>query len=540
MADVERRGGFRGARGGPRGDGPPMRGGPGGRGGPHGGDRGAPGGGRGAPGGRGGPGGRGAPGGGGRGGPGGRGGRGNTPGDGGHGGGGRGGMGGGFNRVDHFARKLQEVQGPTLDLPPVDTSEKQFSGRSRLYVGNLPPNVDESGLNDLLKPFGEAKEAFVNNDKHFAFLRMDYRENAEKAKRELDGKLFNGRNLRVRFAPHQGALKIKNLGPWVSNELLHRSFSVFGELERALVFVDERGRSKGEGMVEFEKKPAASEAFRRCTEGSYFVTGSLRPVIVEQVDDTEDDDGLQEKLLPKRSAEYQKEREVGPRFAEQGSFEAEYGEKWKQLYEMKKQKLEALDREMKLEEDKLIAQMEYARYEHETEHLRRQLAAREQGMDHNRTIFQQKEMEMSQMFEAEAGRQQQEETMMRERMINQEENLKRRQEENNMFVQQQEMGGMRGGPMGGMPRGAGGRGGPMGRGGRGGPGMGGMPGRGMSEEMADMSFKGGMPPMGGRGGMNRGGPGGMQRGGGMPGRGGPRRFDGNEMDGGPPKRGRRF
>jgi hypothetical protein len=35
---------------------------------------------------------------------------------------------------------------------------------------------------------------------------------------------------------------------------------------------------------------------------------------------------------------------------------------WKQLYEMKKQKLEALEREMKLEEDKLIAQMEYARY----------------------------------------------------------------------------------------------------------------------------------------------------------------------------------
>ena len=29
---------------------------------------------------------------------------------------------------------------------------------------------------------------------------------------------------------------------------------------------------------------------------------------------------------------------------------------------MKKQKLEALEREMKLEEDKLIAQMEYARY----------------------------------------------------------------------------------------------------------------------------------------------------------------------------------
>ena len=42
--------------------------------------------------------------------------------------------------------------------------------------------------------------------------------------------------------------------------------------------------------------------------------------------------------------------QVGPRFANFGSFEFEYGEKWKQLYEMKKQKLEALDREMKLEE----------------------------------------------------------------------------------------------------------------------------------------------------------------------------------------------
>jgi len=389
----------------------------------------------------------------------------------------------------------------------------------------------------MLKPFGESKEAFVNNEKHFAFLRMDYRENAEKAKRELDGKLHNGRNLRVRFAPHQGALRIKNIGQWVSNELLHRAFSVFGEIERALVFVDERGRSKGEGLVEFEKKPAANEAYKRCTEGQYFLTSSLRPIIVEQVDDTEDDDGLQEKAMPKRNAEYQKEREVGPRFAENGSFEAEYGEKWKQLYEMKKQKLEALDREMKLEEDKLIAQMEYARYEHETETLRRQLAAREQGRDQNRSMWEQKEVEMSRAFETEASRQQQEETMIRERMQAQEENLKRRQEENNMFVQQQEMGGPMGGPMGPGPMGRGGmpprggRGGPMGmpRGGRGGMGA----PRGMSEEMGD--FK---PPMGGMGGP-RGGPRGgmMPRGGPMMGRGGPRRFD----DEGPgAKRGRRF
>ena len=62
--------------------------------------------------------------------------------------------------------------------------------------------------------------------------------------------------------------------------------------------------------------------------------------------------------------------QVGPRFASPGSFEYEYGTRWKQLHELYKQKEEALQREMKMEEEKLEAQMEYARYEHETEILR--------------------------------------------------------------------------------------------------------------------------------------------------------------------------
>jgi hypothetical protein len=61
---------------------------------------------------------------------------------------------------------------------------------------------------------------------------------------------------------------------------------------------------------------------------------------------------------------------MGPRFAAPGSFEYEYGTRWKQLYELKKQKEDALNREMKMEEEKLEAQMEYAKYEHETESLR--------------------------------------------------------------------------------------------------------------------------------------------------------------------------
>merc|ERR1712098_36361 len=168
-------------------------------------------------------------------------------------------------------------------------------------------------------------------------------------------------------------------------------------------------------------------------------------------------------MLPKRSQEFGMEREVGPRFAEPGSFEYEYGQKWKQLYDMKKQKLEALEREMKLEEDKLIAQMEYARYEHETETLKHQLEERERQRERTKSMWEAREQEMGQMFEMEQKRRNQEEQMMMERMKRQDDGMKKRQEENNLFMQAQELNNMLDGndrmPWGGQGRGGGGMGG---------------------------------------------------------------------------------
>ena len=220
------------------------------------------------------------------------------------GGGGR----GGFDRV---MERLQTVQGPTTDLPNLDTNGIKFSGRSRLYIGNLSNDVTEESLKEMLAPFGEVGEIFYNREKKFAFLRMGTKYEAEKAKRELDGQVKSGQSIKVRFAPHQAAIKVLNLGPWVSNELLHRAFSIYGDIERALVYVDDRGRTKGEGIVEFVRKPAAVEAIKRCTEGCYFLTASIRPVIAELDETTEDDDGLQDKMLMKRNQEFQSEREVG-------------------------------------------------------------------------------------------------------------------------------------------------------------------------------------------------------------------------------------
>ena len=97
---------------------------------------------------------------------------------------------------------------------------------------------------------------------------------------------------------------------------------------------------------------------------------SLRPVIAESFEQNDDTDGYPDKNLPRKNPDFFKSREVGPRFATVGSFESEYGTRWKQLHELYKQKEQALKREMAMEEEKLEAQMEYAKYEHETEILR--------------------------------------------------------------------------------------------------------------------------------------------------------------------------
>ena len=132
-------------------------------------------------------------------------------------------------------------------------------------------------------------------------------------------------------------------------------------------------------------------------------------------------------------------QQTGPRFPDPGSFEFEYGSKWKALYEMKKQKLQALDREMQLEEDKLVAQMEFAKYEHETEHLRAKLREREASRDQHKSQWEAREREMQEMLKLEQERRVRDEEAMSSRMQQQDANIRQRQQENTLLVQAQEL-----------------------------------------------------------------------------------------------------
>lgn len=190
-------------------------------------------------------------------------------------------QGGGFDRRgggrggnDDFMinQKLKNLTGPTHDLPNIETEEIKFSGRNRLYLGNLTNDITEEELTELFKPYGEISEAFVNKEKNFAFLKVDYHANAEKAKRELDGSLRKNRQIRIRFAPNATTVRVKNLTQFVSNELLYKSFEIFGPIERAVIIVDDRGRPTGEGIVEYARKAGAMTALRLCNDKCFFLT----------------------------------------------------------------------------------------------------------------------------------------------------------------------------------------------------------------------------------------------------------------------------
>ncbi|XP_077141126.1 non-POU domain-containing octamer-binding protein isoform X1 [Ranitomeya variabilis] len=314
-------------------------------------------------------------------------------------------------------------EGITIDLQSFrKPGEKTYTQRSRLFVGNLPNDVTEEEMRKMFERYGKAGEIFIHKDKGFGFIRLETRTLAEIAKAELDNLPLRGKQLRVRFACHSAALSIRNLPPFVSNELLEEAFFMFGQVERAIVIVDDRGRPSGKGIVEFASKPAARKALDRCADGSYLLTAFPRPITVEPMDQFDDEEGLPEKLVSKNQG-YHKEREQPPRFAQPGSFEYEYAMRWKALIEMEKQQQDQVDRNIKDAQEKMELEMEAARHEHQVMLMRQDLMRRQEELRrmeelHNQDVQKRKQLELRHEEERrrreEEARRQQEEMLLRQ------------------------------------------------------------------------------------------------------------------------------
>ncbi|XP_068612378.1 paraspeckle component 1-like isoform X2 [Brachionichthys hirsutus] len=268
----------------------------------------------------------------------------------------------------------------TLDLSRFrKPGEKTFTQRSRLFVGNLPLDMPEEEFRNMFAKYGEINEVYISRDRGFGFVRLESRTLAEIAKAELDGTSLNNRPIRIRFATHGAALTVRNLLPAVTNELLDQTFSQFGPVERAIVVTDDRGRPTGRGIVEFANKASARKALECCKEGALLLTSTPCPAIVEPSEHLDEEDGLPEKLLSK-VPRFHKEREQPPHFAQPGTFEFEYASRWKALHEMEKQQKGQVNKNIREAKEKLEAELEAAKHEHQLMLMRQDLMRRQEEL----------------------------------------------------------------------------------------------------------------------------------------------------------------
>ncbi|EDS30968.1 no-on-transient A [Culex quinquefasciatus] len=135
-------------------------------------------------------------------------------------------------KLEPSIRKINQLEEVLVDL-----------GTNRLYLGNLTPYGNEEELVELFPPYDEITEVFMNMKKDYAF-------NAEKVKRK-------NCILKIRFAPNATALRVSNLGPFDTNELLYRVFDV-------------------DSIVGFKNRPSATAALKYCSEKYFVLNSSLR------------------------------------------------------------------------------------------------------------------------------------------------------------------------------------------------------------------------------------------------------------------------
>ena len=117
----------------------------------------------------------------------------------------------------------------------------------------------------------------------------------------LNGKILHGRDLKVRFAASNSTVKVSNLHPTVSNEILLEAFSMFGDVDKAVVVADDRGKSLGYGIVDFTRKSFALTALRRCSQEHFLLTKSPMPVLVTEFVRDNEEDGQPDKSIPRNS-----------------------------------------------------------------------------------------------------------------------------------------------------------------------------------------------------------------------------------------------
>ncbi|NXT21615.1 EPAB protein, partial [Syrrhaptes paradoxus] len=172
------------------------------------------------------------------------------------------------------------------------------SGVGNVFIKNLDDSIDNKALYDTFSTFGNILSCKVvcdeNGSRGYGFVHFETHEAATRAIEIMNGMLLNDRKV---FVGHFKSRKereaefgartmeftnvyIKNFGDNMDDDRLREIFSKFGKTLSVKVMMDNTGRSKGFGFVNFEKHEEAQKA-----------RGSLLPIFLSPADAVADMNG---------------------------------------------------------------------------------------------------------------------------------------------------------------------------------------------------------------------------------------------------------
>ncbi|XP_015737001.1 polyadenylate-binding protein 1-like isoform X3 [Coturnix japonica] len=152
------------------------------------------------------------------------------------------------------------------------------SGVGNVFIKNLDDSIDNKALYDTFSAFGNILSCKVvcdeNGSSGHGFVHFETQEAATRAIQTMNGMLLNDRKV---FVGHFKSRKereaefgaraleftnvyIKNFGDDMDDNRLREIFSRFGKTLSVKVMMDNTGRSRGFGFVNFEKHEEAQKA----------------------------------------------------------------------------------------------------------------------------------------------------------------------------------------------------------------------------------------------------------------------------------------
>jgi polyadenylate-binding protein len=162
----------------------------------------------------------------------------------------------------------------TTHLNPLALTPRRAPAARPSPPADLDRDVTEAQLFSTFSPFGTVtsmricRDAITRKSLGYAYVNFASLGDAANAMRELNYTKLRERPLRIMWVQRdpslrrsaQGNVFVKNLDPAVDSRVLSENFSLFGSVVSCRVVVDEAGKSKGYGFVQFDSDDAARRA----------------------------------------------------------------------------------------------------------------------------------------------------------------------------------------------------------------------------------------------------------------------------------------